>query len=316
MEHILGANDFKLNVVVNALSCTAQKSLPNFDKRCCLVLVNLKEKKYAVCKASNLSATKARRLYGFENMGETFSKVEEAIVETESIREAIDELASVEDRAMLASFGNPSSDSDVDIPHELESSDFLPCEVSSETRTNIICALKENQCNWFAAIEALQSVAESDEVEVISQKVFSELTHTDCDLFSSSEKILLKESKEAVDCADRDGYDEDRIARALNNEIVTDSESDNPDSYFGMKNILSENGKQLIQRKRRTIRRRAQRLMSKTVAERRFLSRRVSPRVSKIEKKCPNIGTVVEEFVQKANVGADAYRCVDLRWQC
>lgn len=259
MEHVLGANDFKLNVVVNALSCTAQKSLPNFDKSCVKMLLSLvqseREKaylKYAVCKASNLSATKARKLYGFENMGETFSKVEEAIVETESIREAIDELANVEDRAMLASFGiedDLSSDSDVDILDEFESSDSSSCQVSSEARTKVICALKENDCNWFAVIEALQSVAESDGVEIISQNVFSELTHMDCNLFSSSEKILLKESKEAFDCAQRDGYDQDRISRVLNDEIVTDSESDNPDSYCGMRNILSESGKQLIQRK-------------------------------------------------------------------
>ena len=48
---------------------------------------------------------------------------------------------------------------------------------------------------------------------------------------------------------------------------MTDSESDNPDSYCEMKNILSENGKRLIQKKRRTIRRRAQRLKSKTIAK-------------------------------------------------
>ena len=89
---------------------------------------------------------------------------------------------------------------------------------------------------------------------------------------------------------------------------MTESESDDPDSYCGMTNILSESGKKLIQKKRKAIRRRAQRLKFKTISEQRFLSRRVSPRVSKIEKECPNIGTVVEEFVQKGNVGADAWR--------
>ena len=64
---------------------------------------------------------------------------------------------------------------------------------------------------------------------------------------------------------------------------MTDSESDNPDSYCEMKNILSENGKRLIQKKHRTIRRRAQRLKSRTTAEQRFLSRQVSSHVSKIE---------------------------------
>ena len=60
MEHILGANDAKLSAVVNALSCTAQKSLPNFDKTCVKMLLSLgqseREKanlKYAICKASD-----------------------------------------------------------------------------------------------------------------------------------------------------------------------------------------------------------------------------------------------------------------------
>lgn len=127
------------------------------------------------------------------------------------------------------------------------------------------------------------------------------------DLFSFNEKLLLKQSKVAFESAERDGYEQDKIARALNSEIVTESESDDPDSYCGMTNILSESGKKLIQKKRKAIRRRAQRLKFKTISEQRFLSRRVSPRVSKIENECPNIGTVIEEFVQKGN-GADAWR--------
>ena len=40
MEHIPGANDAKLSVMVNALSSTAQKS-PNFDKTCIKMLLSL-----------------------------------------------------------------------------------------------------------------------------------------------------------------------------------------------------------------------------------------------------------------------------------
>ena len=41
MEHIPGANNAKLSAVVNALSCNAQKSLPNFDKACVNMLLSL-----------------------------------------------------------------------------------------------------------------------------------------------------------------------------------------------------------------------------------------------------------------------------------
>ena len=63
----------------------------------------------------------------------------------------------------------------------------------------------------------------------------------------------------------------------------------------------------MSQKKRRTIRRHAQRYKSRTIAEQR-LYRQVLSRVCKIEKECPNLGAVVEEFVQKGNVGADAWR--------
>lgn len=39
-----------------------------------------------------------------------------------------------------------------------------------------------------------------------------------------------------------------------------------------------------------------------------MLCRKILPRVSANEKDCPDIGHIVEEFVQQANVGADACR--------
>lgn len=115
---------------------------------------------------------------------------------------------------------------------------------------------------------------ESDKLDKFSRKLFSEVIQEDCDLFSFNEK-LLKQSKIAFESAERDGYEQDRITRVLNSEVVTESESDDPDSYCGVTNILSESGKKLIQKKRKAIRRRAQRLKFKTILEQRFLSRRV-----------------------------------------
>ena len=108
------------------------------------------------------------------------SKVE-AIVETESIREAINEFDSVKERVMLASFGikDDGSGSDCDVYDKLETDDTFLCQISSETRDRVITALRASQCNWFALIEALESVIEeSDEVKITSQKLFSELTRT------------------------------------------------------------------------------------------------------------------------------------------
>ena len=52
-------------------------------------------------------------------------------------------------------------------------------------------------------IEVLESVIEeSDEVKITSQKLFSELTNKDCNLFSACEKQLLEQSKEAFESAE------------------------------------------------------------------------------------------------------------------
>ena len=56
------------------------------------------------------------------------------------------------------------------------------------------------------------------------------------------------------------------------------------------------------------MRRRAQRERVKAIHEARFLSRKVQKHVSKILTDCPDIGNVIERFVQERNVGADAWR--------
>ena len=43
-------------------------------------------------------------------------------------------------------------------------------------------------------------------------------------------------------------------------------------------------------------------------AEKNFLARKSSGRVSRILAKCPDIATVIEEFVESRNIGADAWR--------
>lgn len=64
----------------------------------------------------------------------------------------------------------------------------------------------------------------------------------------------------------------------------------------------------MITKRNRAIRQRACRLRAKMVAERNFLARKRSRRVHGILKDCPDIGEIIEAFVQEGNVGADAWR--------
>ena len=101
--------------------------------------------------------------------------------------------------------------------------------------------------------------------------------------------------------------EQDKIAQAINREIVSDSDSE-PECPAGVSTINSEEGKVLIKKKRMTIRRKAARLHKKAKAERKFLSQQMSNRTSKLLQDCPNIGAVIKSFVQDNNVGADAWR--------
>ena len=116
--------------------------------------------------------------------------------------------------------------------------------------------------------------------------------------FSQRQLELIVQSHHAFTGATSACYEQERMARSINGEIVSESESEDPEQYIGVKSIMSEEGKTLVQKKRTAIKRRARRLRAKALAERRFLSWKVSKRTSKILRDCPNIGQTIESFVQ------------------
>ena len=61
--------------------------------------------RYVVYKASSLTSTKARRLYGFENMNSRALQVDESILQLKRIHEAVDEIACIQDKAVIQLWG-------------------------------------------------------------------------------------------------------------------------------------------------------------------------------------------------------------------
>ena len=105
---------------------------------------------YSVFKTSGLSATGARKEFGFERMKERASKVEECIEAARSIREAIDKLSCVEEKAILVALGLQeieSSDSDEDIvpSSEVASLDEMPLPSFS----TMLKVVEQGGFNWF-----------------------------------------------------------------------------------------------------------------------------------------------------------------------
>ena len=65
---------------------------------------------------------------------------------------------------------------------------------------------------------------------------------------------------------------DEQVARSVNGEVESESESDNPEQYVGVKNVTSEAGKLIVKKKWRAIKQRARREQARALAEKRFLS--------------------------------------------
>ena len=60
--------------------------------------------KYAIFKASGMTATRARHQYRFEHMTEHSARVERAIIEVQQIRETVEDIARIQDKALFSQF--------------------------------------------------------------------------------------------------------------------------------------------------------------------------------------------------------------------
>ena len=73
--------------------------------------------------------------------------------------------------------------------------------------------------------------------------------------------------------------------------------------------MLNPNAKQILEKRIQSIKRRFRYSKAKQIAEKNFLSRKTGSKVRGIISDCPDIGRVIEDFVQERNIGADAWRC-------
>ena len=114
---------------------------------------------YGIVKASGLSDTKLRQLYGFENLQQRQGKVEDALREIRGIREAVASIVSIQDKAILQSFGI-EVESDEDLEHD-----------ESETDTDVDgeedCALTEAEKT--PAIEMVHAPLSASESRSVSE---------------------------------------------------------------------------------------------------------------------------------------------------
>jgi len=261
--------------------------------------------RYAVFKSSGLSTTGARRHYGLENMDLRSEKVNSVIKQRKEIYDAINDIASVQEKAILQSCGMVSdSDSDSfssDSDCQLDSvADHLVKEAEMKVLSinDAIKVLEKCNFNWFAFSHYLNET---------NSKFMQDYT----DIFmclTSEQKLLIEQSHSAYSTIENQvcPFVERELA-AEDGDIVSESDEEHPDSYLGLQ-VESDKAKSLIEKKVVANKRKAQRTCAKLIAERNFLNRKKSKKLRGILKDHPDIGERIEEFVKSRSIGADAWR--------
>ena len=275
---------------------------------------------YAVFKATGLSATAARKHLGIHNITQRASQVEDALEEAERMHKCIESLSLTQEKAVLQSLGIPvSSESDSDT----SSSDFEDTSESAEmpsvmpfpSEKQILRVLRESDWNWIECVDQIEQQVcevegdneEDTQFNALVEKMYLKLICSP--ELQASEKELLQQSHDACEAANaiqKARYE--REANAFNGYVVEDSDREDPEDVAQVKSLSDEKLKTIVLNRRKAIQRHTRYLKNKYIAERNFLARKTSPRVSSILSECPDIGSVIEEFVESRNIGADAWR--------
>ena len=268
-------------------------------------------------KSSGISATAARKHLGIHNIAQHAGKVKDAIEEAERIHECIEYLSVTQEKALLLSLGIPfSSDSESDASSSELEDVSQSTEMSSVTLSEepIVQVLRKSGWNWFECLDQIEqqmSEVESDredtQLNVFAEKMYSKLISSP--ELQASEKKLLEQSHDAYEATSgihkaRNEHEAD----AFNGYIVEDYSCQYPEDVHQLKNLSDPLFKTMVVNRRKAIRRHARYLKHKCIAEKNFFARKSSCHVSRILAECPDIGTVIEEFVESRNIGADAWR--------
>lgn len=107
----------------------------------------------AIVKASGISASKAQWDYGFERMDECTALVEESIKEAQRTREAVEELAQTQDKALMEVYGivDPADSSDrcSESDEGKEPLEDKTTPLSCNMLSALVTLLIQSQFNWF-----------------------------------------------------------------------------------------------------------------------------------------------------------------------
>jgi hypothetical protein len=150
------------------------------------------------------------------------------------------------------------------------------------------------------AIEEFQDIRDAvDEVVRVKEKL------------SLQELGIVLSEEESEDDGPHHEIEADNTLPATDgeSEIVSDSESDNPEDWISLrgKPLYSEEVKLKIKKQHAIFQRLRKRKVAKMLSSKCLLRRKTPPKVSKTVKKYPDIGKVIEDFARERRIGADSW---------
>uniref|UniRef100_A0A1X7UXW5 Uncharacterized protein n=1 Tax=Amphimedon queenslandica TaxID=400682 RepID=A0A1X7UXW5_AMPQE len=191
--------------------------------------------RFAVFKASGLSSTQARAKFGLENMNLRAKNVKDCLILAQYIRTAIKTLAFTTDKAMLRSLGLSCGNEELSSESsDEESSDvllnatvpLLSLLLTAFSLNDMKVIIQECQRNWFKIVEQLETTygTQCSHINHLEESI-GHLNISVC------EKEKLRVSYEALLLNKKDQAASQREADIYNGEIVTESDSDDPDAF-------------------------------------------------------------------------------------
>lgn len=183
LEKFSGTEYSKMALLLNQMaemSMEGTKGGQNMEHSFVKMLLNLAQSpregeclRVAIFKASGISASKARREYGFEGKEKRTAAVEESILEAQSIREAVENLAHPQDKALMEVYGivDPADSTDTcsESDEEKEPTEDKTTQLSASTVSTLVTLLVQSHFNWFELQEKSMAVHEGRNEEVLSE---------------------------------------------------------------------------------------------------------------------------------------------------
>ena len=289
--------------------------LASSEKDRCLI-------KYTACAATpNISSGRARKLYGISELKKLSSRVEDALVAAAEIERMVNKLAQIKEKSFLEQLGiadcissdeessDDSSNEEAELGCDSETDDRLPGQESqfynaqnlrAISSDRMLSILRDNGLNWFSFVEELKAIFRCQN-DALTQTLTSFVDFIPSSDVTEKDKLLIEQSREAFLLKEED--------RESENDIVSESESDDPEDYVGLGNNLRHPKlKEIVMRGRKLLKKKAKREFVKQLAERSVLKRRVPKKASKLLKRFPELGKDIENFVRDNRIGADAWR--------